>query len=95
VHGDQTARILSALLSIRTFFVDIPPGLRALVAVGFALTVVCGAGLRRRLRAGDARSLGPVAPPGTETGAGGLIPATAGGERGSPPAVDDNWSSLV
>jgi hypothetical protein len=34
-------RILSALLSIPAFFVDIPPGLRALAAVGFALTVVC------------------------------------------------------
>ena len=41
MRDDQTARILSALLSIPAFFVDIPPDLRALAAVGFALTVVC------------------------------------------------------
>jgi hypothetical protein len=34
-------RILSALTSIPAFFVDIPAGLRAAAAVGFALTVVC------------------------------------------------------
>ena len=34
-------RILSALMSIPAFFVDIPPGLRALAALGFAVTVVC------------------------------------------------------
>jgi hypothetical protein len=28
-------------MSIPAFFVDIPPGLRALAAVGFAVTVVC------------------------------------------------------
>ncbi len=46
--GNRTAlrvvagtRILSALVSVPAFFVDIPPGLRALAAAGFALTVIC------------------------------------------------------
>jgi hypothetical protein len=34
-------RIVSAILALPAFFVDIPPALMALAAVAFALTVVC------------------------------------------------------